>query len=114
MAAELRRDVFQAIADPNRRQIIDLLAEEPLTLNAIAEKFNISRPAVSQHIKLLSECGLVEVEQRGRERYCKIKFQNLVPAFLWLEKYQKQWESRIDAFEKYVNQLKPKPKKNKK
>jgi DNA-binding transcriptional ArsR family regulator len=111
MPTEVRRDVFQAIADPNRRKIIDLLARKPLTLNAIADEFNISRPAVSQHIKHLTECGIVEIEQVGRERYCVIKPQNLVPAFLWLEKYQKQWESRIDSFEKYVNQLKSKNKK---
>lgn len=111
MSTEVRRDVFQAIADPNRRKIIDLLARKPLTLNAIADEFHISRPAVSQHIKHLTECGIVEIEQVGRERYCVIKPQNLVPAFLWLEKYQKQWESRIDSFEKYVNQLKLKNKK---
>lgn len=111
MSTEVRRDVFQAIADPNRRKIIDLLARKPLTLNAIADEFHISRPAVSQHIKHLTECGIVEIEQVGRERYCVIKPQNLVPAFLWLEKYQKQWESRIDSFEKYVNQLKSKNKK---
>ena len=111
MPTEVRRDVFQAIADPNRRKIIDLLARKPLTLNAIADEFHISRPAVSQHIKHLTECGIVEIEQVWRERYCVIKPQNLVPAFLWLEKYQEQWESRIDSFEKYVNQLKSKNKK---
>jgi DNA-binding transcriptional ArsR family regulator len=114
MPTEVRRDIFQAIADPNRRQIIDLLAQEPMTLNAIAEKFHISRPAVSQHIKHLTECGVVTVEQRGRERYCKVDPQSLIPAFLWLEKYQKQWEKRIDNFEKYINKLQPKLKKNKK
>jgi DNA-binding transcriptional ArsR family regulator len=114
MPVEARRDVFQAIADPNRRQIIDLLAKEPMTLNAIADKFHISRPAVSQHIKHLTECGIVEIEKRGRERYCKIQPQNLIPAFLWLEKYQKQWEERIDSFEQYVNRLKSKNKKQKK
>lgn len=64
MPKEVRRDVYQAIADPNRRQIIDLLAKEPMTLNAIAEKFHISRPAVSQQIKHLTECGIVKIEQR--------------------------------------------------
>jgi DNA-binding transcriptional ArsR family regulator len=112
MPTEVRRDVFQAIADPNRRQIIDLLAKESMTLNAIANKFHISRPAVSQHIKHLTECGIVEIEQKGRERYCKIKPQSLIPAFLWLEQYQKQWTERIDSFEKYVNKLKTKNKKN--
>ena len=114
MPTEVRRDVFQAIADPNRRQIIDLLSKEPMTLNAIADKFHISRPAVSQHIKHLTECGVVEVEQKGRERYCKIKPQSLIPAFLWLEQYQKQWEERISSFEKYVNKLHAKNKKQKK
>jgi DNA-binding transcriptional ArsR family regulator len=110
MAPEVRRDVFQAIADPNRRQIIDLLSKRPMTLNAIADKFHISRPAVSQHIKHLAECGIVEIEQIGRERYCKIKPQSLIPAFLWLEQYQKQWTERIDSFEKYVHKLKNKKK----
>ena len=106
MAAEIRRDVFQAIADPNRRKIIDLLASTPMTLNSIAEKFQISRPAVSQHIKHLTECGIVEIEQIGRERYCVINPQNLIPAFFWLEQYHKQWELRVNSFEKYVNKLK--------
>jgi DNA-binding transcriptional ArsR family regulator len=114
MPIEVTRDVFQAIADPNRRRIIDLLAKEPMTLNAIADKFHISRPAISQHIKHLTECGIVEIEQKGRERYCKIQPQNLIPAFLWLEKYQKQWEERIDSFEQYVNRLQSKNKKQKK
>ena len=114
MPIEATRDVFQAIADPNRRRIIDLLAKEPMTLNAIADKFHISRPAISQHIKHLTECGIVEIEQKGRERYCKIQPQNLIPAFLWLEQYQKQWEKRIDSFEQYVNKLQSKNKKQKK
>lgn len=103
MATDLRRDIFQAIADPNRRQIIDILSKGPMTLNAIAEKFDISRPAVSQHIKHLTECGVVEVEQKGRERYCNIKPQSLIPAFMWLEQYQQQWVQRIDNFEKHIN-----------
>jgi len=114
MPPEIRRDIFQAIADPNRRQIIDLLAREPMTLNAIADKFHISRPAVSQHIKHLVQCGVVEVEQKGRKRYCKIQPQSLIPAFVWLEQYQKQWEERISSFEKYVNKLHSKNKKQKK
>ena len=110
MSTEVRRDAFQAIADPNRRKIIELLVKKPLTLNAIAEEFQISRPAVSQHIKLLTECGIVEIEQVGRERYCTIRPKSLIPAFLWLEKFNKQWESRIDSFEKYVNEIKAKQK----
>lgn len=111
---EVRRDVFQAIADPTRRQIIELVAKEAMTLNAIAKNFEISRPAISQHIKILNECGIIEIETIGRERYCKVQAQNLIPAFLWLEQYQKQWTTRIDSFEKYVNNLHSKNKKRKK
>lgn len=111
MSAQTRRDVFQAIADPTRRQIIELVAQEAMTLNTIAEKFDISRPAISQHIKILNECGIVEIETIGRERYCKLQTKNLIPAFLWLEQYHKQWTERIDSFEKYVNRLQSKNKR---
>jgi DNA-binding transcriptional ArsR family regulator len=103
-----RRDVFQAIADPTRREIIDLVSKRSMTLNEIADNFKISRPAISQHIKILYECGIVEIETMGRERYCKVQAQNLVPAFLWLEQYQQQWTARINHFEQYVKQLKSK------
>lgn len=72
-----RRDVFQAIADPTRRSILGLLAMQALTLNAIAENYNISRPAISKHIKILSECGLVSIKDQGRERYCEAKLEKL-------------------------------------
>ena len=114
MAEIARRDVFQAIADPTRRQIIELVAKEPMSLNAIADNFDISRPAISQHIKILNECGIIEIETIGRERYCKVQAQSLIPAFLWLEQYQKLWTQRIDSFEKYVNKLHSKTKKQKK
>ena len=83
----MRRDVFQAIADPVRRDIIELLAIEPLTVNEVAERFDISRPAISKHLKILNECGVVLFRQNGRERICLIHAKNLVPAFIWL----KQW-----------------------
>jgi DNA-binding transcriptional ArsR family regulator len=114
MSTEARRDVFQAIADPTRRQIIDLIANESMTLNAIAEKFDISRPAISQHIKILAECGIIEIEQKGRERYCKIQPRSLIPAFLWMEQHQKQWEEKLDSFENYLKKLQAKNKKQKK
>jgi len=69
----MRRDVFQAIADPTRREILFLLSDSTLNLNAVAEKFDISRPAISKHIKILSECGLVTVKKQGRERYCEAR-----------------------------------------
>lgn len=115
--SETRRDVFQAIADPTRRQIIELVADQAMTLNTIAGNFKISRPAISQHIKILNECGIIAIETVGRERYCKVQHRNLIPAFLWLDQYQKQWADRIDSFENYVNTLQSKsnkPKKSKK
>ncbi len=102
----MRRDVFQAIADPVRRDIISLLAEEPHTINSVAEQFEVSRPAISKHIKILEECGMVEIEQKGRERLCMIKPKSLVPAFMWLDQYKKLWEEKIDSFEEYIMKLK--------
>ena len=102
----MRRDVFQAIADPVRREIIDILSESKLSVNEVAERFEISRPAISKHLKILDECGIVTISKRGRERFCYVNHQNLIPAFLWVEKYHKQWEKRINSFEEYINQLK--------
>jgi DNA-binding transcriptional ArsR family regulator len=108
----MRRDVFQAIADPIRREIIDLLAKETLTVNAVAEKFPISRPAISRHLKILEECGIVEFRQEGRVRYCQIQASQLIPAFMWIEQYRKLWEDRIDSFELYITKLQAKSKKD--
>ncbi len=104
----MRRDVFQAIADPVRRDIIALLADTPLTVNNIAEKFDISRPAISKHLKILQECDLIAVAQNGRTRLCMIQPQNLLPAFMWMEQYKKLWEDRLDDFGNYLNELKTK------
>ncbi len=111
MAELARRDVFQAIADPTRRKIIELVANEAMNLNAIATRLKMTQPAVSQQVKILNECGIIEIETIGRERYCKVQTRSLIPAFLWLERYQKQWTTRIDSFEKYVNNLHSKNKK---
>lgn len=108
----MRRDVFQAIADPVRREIIDLLSDKELTVNEVAEKFDISRPAVSKHLKILDECGILSYEKKGRERLCKVNTNTLVPAFLWIEKYNKEWKTRIDSFENYINTLKSKNEQN--
>lgn len=101
----MRRDVFQAIADPVRRNIIDMLVEEELTVNAIADKFEISRPAISKHIKILNECDLVVIHQHGRERFCKIKPESLFEIADWVGKYRKLWEGKLDAFEQYLVKL---------
>ena len=100
-----RRDVFQAIADPNRRAIISLLAKERLTLNGVADHFKISRPAISKHIKVLTECGLVKIEKQGRERYCEIKPEKLNEVSEWVEQYRQLWEARFDRLERYLEEL---------
>jgi len=104
----MRRDVFQAIADPIRRDIIELLAEGSLSVNDVAKKFDISRPAISKHLKILNECGIIVYEQIGRERFCLIQPQSLIPAFLWIKQYNKLWVDRIDSFENYINQIQAK------
>lgn len=108
---ETRRDVFQAIADPTRRQIIGLVAKQPLNLNAVAEKFDMSRQAVSLHVKILAECGLITIKQQGRERYCEAKLDSLNEVSVWIEQYRRFWESKLDSLELYLNQLQ-KTKKN--
>jgi DNA-binding transcriptional ArsR family regulator len=99
----MRRDVFQAIADPTRRRIIGLLANNPLNLNAVAEKFDISRPAVSKHIRILTECGLIEIRQTGRERYCYTNLKQLKEVADWTEKYKIFWTQKLDALEKFLD-----------
>ena len=100
---ETRRDVFQAIADPTRRAIINLIAAKPLHLNAIAENFEVSRPAISQHIKILTECGLVVINKQGRERYCEAKLQKLNEVSQWTEQYRLFWTSKLDALELHLS-----------
>lgn len=104
----MRRDVYQAIADPVRRDIIELLATETLTVNAIAEKFEISRPAISKHLKILKECEIIDIKKDGRERYCFIQPQSLIPAFMWIDQYRELWENKLDAFDRYLTKLQSK------
>jgi DNA-binding transcriptional ArsR family regulator len=111
---ETRRDVFQAIADPTRRQIINLIVHQSMNLNAIAENFNVSRPAISNHIKILNECGIISIQQIGRERYCKIEPANLREVADWVEPFRELWEQKLDSFENYLNKLQSKQKKNEK
>src|SRR5579859_7186495 len=94
---ELRRDVFQAIADPNRRAIIQLLSGQRLTLNGVADNFDISRPAISRHIRILTECGLIVIKQQGRERYCEANFRGLSEVSDWVSQYRAFWNAKLDA-----------------
>jgi len=106
----MRRDVFQAIADPTRREIINMLAHQSLNLNSVAENFDISRPAISKHIKILQECGLLTITQQGRERFCEAKLSNLNEVSDWVEKYREFWEGKLDALEIYLAELQSKNK----
>ena len=98
----MRRDVFQAIADPTRRKIIGLLANHPLNLNAVCENFSISRPAISKHIRILTECGLVNIKQTGRERYCFASLKQLREVAEWTEKYSHFWTQKLDGLEAFL------------
>ena len=100
----MRRDVFQAIADPTRRDIISMLAGQQLNLNAVADKFDISRPAISKHIKILTECGLITIRRQGRERYCEAKFDKLAEVSAFVEQYRKFWTGKLDALDQFLNE----------
>ncbi|WP_255068486.1 helix-turn-helix transcriptional regulator [Lacihabitans sp. LS3-19] len=102
----IRRDVFQAIADPTRREIIHLVSKESLNLNTVADQFEISRPAISKHIKILTECGLVIIKQKGRERFCEAKLDTLKDVSIWIEQYKDFWKNKLDALENYLEEIK--------
>ncbi len=104
----MRRDVFQAIADPTRRDIIGLVAKKSMNLNAVAENFNISRPAISKHIKILRECGLIVIKQQGRERYCEAKLGALNEVAAWAEQYKQFWEQQFDSLDNYLKDIQKK------
>jgi len=112
--AKMRRDVFQAIADPTRRAIINMIAHQSLNLNSVADSFDISRPAISKHIKILTQCGLITIKQQGRERFCEAKLQKLNEVSQWIEQYRVFWASKLDALENFLateavagNEVKP-------
>jgi DNA-binding transcriptional ArsR family regulator len=98
----MRRDVFQAIADPTRRQIMNLIAHRALNLNEVSENFDISRPAISRHIKILTQCGLVVIKQDGRERFCHAKFHRLLEVSEWVEQYRVFWAAKLTALENFL------------
>ena len=101
----MHRDIYKAISDPIRRDIIDMLSENVLSVNDVAQNFEISRPAISKHLKILNESGLIKISKKGRARMCELEVQNLIPAFLWLEKHKELWEQRRDSFDDYLSKL---------
>ncbi len=111
---ETRRDVFHAISDPTRREIINMIAYKPLNLNAIAENFDVSRQAISMHIKVLAECGLVNIKKQGRERYCEARLQTLKEVSRWIDQYKAFWDQQFTSLEKYLTRTQSTKKKKKK
>nr|WP_127019891.1 metalloregulator ArsR/SmtB family transcription factor [Allomuricauda beolgyonensis] len=102
----MRRDIFQAIADPTRRAIIALIAVQSMTPNAIAENFNTSRQSISKHLRILSECELINQEQQGREIYYSLKIEKMKEIDDWLEQYRNIWETRFNQLENILSRLK--------
>jgi len=102
----MRRDIFQAIADPTRRAIIALIAMQAMTPNAIAEHFDTSRQAVSKHLRILTECELVTQEQKGREIYYRLEIEKMKEIDEWLEQYRKIWETRYRQLEDLLASIK--------
>ena len=107
---ESRRDVFQAIADPTRRQIIGLVAKKSQNLNALADQFDISRQAVSLHVKILEECGVLSITKEGRERFCSLQLEKLAEVSEWLKPYRQMWEDRFNQLDNVLLNLNSKKK----
>jgi DNA-binding transcriptional ArsR family regulator len=104
------RDVFQAIADPTRRQIIHMLARKSLNVSAIAKEFDITRQAVSLHVQFLNDCGLIEIKQQGRERHCEARLEKLSEVTAWVDQYRKYWDKKFDSLESYLAKIQKKKK----
>ena len=102
----MRRDIFQAIADPTRRAIIALIAIQAMTPNALAEHFDTSRQAVSKHLQILTECELVTQEQKGREIYYSLEIEKMKEVDKWLEQYRKIWETRLNQLDDLLATIK--------
>jgi len=106
----MRRDIFQAIADPTRRAIIALIALQAMTPNAIADNFNTTRQAVSKHLRILTECELVKQEQQGREIYYSLQIEKMKEIDKWLSQYRKMWETRFNQLDNVLSTIKKRKK----
>lgn len=102
----MRRDVFQAIADPTRRGIIALIALQAMTPNAIAENFHTTRQAISKHLKILTECELVNQQQQGREIFYSLQIDKMKEIDNWLEQYRKIWETQFNQLDQLLTTIK--------
>lgn len=101
----MRRDVFQAIADPTRRGILSTLLDEPKNVNALAEQFEMTRQAVSLHVKILQECAVISIEKEGRERICTLEPQKMAEVAEWLKPFKEMWETRFDQLDDLLKKL---------
>lgn len=106
----MRRDVFNAIADPTRRSILMSLTSESQNVNALANKFDMTRQAVSLHIKYLQECGVITIKKEGRERYCNLEPHRLAEVGDWLEPFRKMWAGKFNQLEVVLREMQSKPK----
>lgn len=104
----MRRDIFQAIADPTRRGIITLIALQAMTPNAIAENFNTTRQAVSKHLRILTECDLIKQEQKGREIYYSLEIDKMKEIDQWMEQFRAIWETRFNQLDNLLATIKKK------
>ncbi|MBI1344639.1 MAG: metalloregulator ArsR/SmtB family transcription factor [Terrimonas sp.] len=102
----MRRDIFQAIADPTRRAILVLIALQAMTPNAIADNFNTTRQAVSKHLRILTECDLVKQEQKGREIYYSLEIEKMKEIDQWIEQFRKIWETQFNQLDKLLINMK--------
>jgi len=106
----MRRDIFQAIADPTRRAIIALIAVQSMTPNAIAERFDTTRQAISKHLKILAECELVKPDCQGREIYYQLEINKMKEIDKWLEQFRKIWEKRFEQLDNLLSTIKKRKK----
>lgn len=112
----MKRDVFQAIADPTRREILKIVSKKSMNLNTVAEHFSISRPAISKHIKILTQSGLIIIKKKGREHYCMPNLKPLKDVAEWAKQFKELWNIKSDSMEDYIkeSELKGKQKSKKK
>jgi len=106
----MKRDVFNAIADPTRRNILISLSNKSQNVNALADKFDMTRQAVSQHIKYLQECGVITIKKEGRERHCTIEVEKLTEVADWLAPFRKMWTSKFSALGALLDEMQSKQK----
>lgn len=101
----MQKDIFHAIADQTRREILGFTAFSKMNINTVSGKFKISRAAVYKHIRVLKQAGLLDIEQKGRERFCSAKLEGLKSVSDWIEQYKNLWNKKLDSLEQYLDEL---------